>query len=273
MPDQPLSYSLDDLIYLMARLRDPRTGCPWDIKQTFKSIAPHTLEEAYEVVDTIEAQDYSGLREELGDLLFQVVFYSRLGEEQGLFSLVDIISTLVDKLVVRHPHVFPAGTLESQRSPDELPDERQIGKTWEAIKKDARQEKGQNAVLDDIPASLPALVRSAKLQKRAADHGFDWPSSEGVFEKIAEEVLELREAVASNNTEHIEEELGDLLFTVVNLCRHLNVDGETSLRKAARKFERRFKAMEQLASEQGLVFEHLPQEQQEQFWLQAKTIS
>lgn len=270
MPERTPSYTIDDLVYLMARLRDPETGCPWDIKQTFETIVPHTLEEVYEVIDAIETGDYPGLKSELGDLLFQVVFYSRLGEEQGLFVFNDIVTTLVAKLVSRHPHVFPAGTLESRRNPYDAPEEGQIGKTWEAIKKTERQEKGQKKSLDDIPASIPALSRAAKLQKRAATHGFDWQSWQGVLDKIDEEIHELRQAVETNNAEHVEEELGDLLFSVINLSRHLKVDSEAALRKAVRKFERRFTLMEQLASESGQVFEQLAPEQQELLWHKAK---
>lgn len=271
MPEQTPRYTIDDLVYLMARLRDPEVGCPWDIKQTFQTIAPHTVEEVYEVVDAIETGNYQGLREELGDLLFQVVFYSRLGEEQALFSLKDIISTLVKKLIIRHPHVFPDGTLQSKRNPKTSPDEAQIGKTWETIKKTERNDKGQRGLLDDIPSSLPALVRAAKLQKRAANHGFDWPSHSGVLAKINEELQEVREAIDTENATAIEEEIGDLLFSVINLSRHLRVDGETALRKASRKFESRFAAMEQLAIKRGLIFEELSGAEQEQLWDEVKS--
>ena len=183
-------HSLDNLLYLMRRLRDPDTGCPWDLKQTFETIVPYTLEEVYEVVDTIEREDYVHLKEELGDLLFQVVFYGQLGEEQDLFCFDDIITTLVEKLVTRHPHVFPEGTLTSSREDGVVPDETQIKQTWESLKSSERKEKGRSSVLADIPESLPALTRASKLQKRAANHGFDWPSISGVVDKLDEETTE-----------------------------------------------------------------------------------
>ena len=263
-------YSLDDLRYLMRRLRDPDTGCPWDIKQTFQTIAPYTLEEIYEVIDTIEREDYSHLREELGDLLFQVIFYSQLGEEQSLFGFEEIVSGLVEKLVVRHPHVFPDGTLHSQRSRGDMCAEGEIKQTWETIKKTEREEKGKQGILADIPPGLPALIRATKLQKRAANHGFDWPDVDGPLEKLQEEIGELSEAIAANQTAAIVEEVGDVLFTVVNVCRHLGVESESALRSAARKFEQRFNHMEQQAELQGRFFDDLDTDEMEQLWLQAK---
>lgn len=261
---------IDDLRYLMQRLRNPETGCPWDLKQTFSSIVPHTLEEVYEVVDTIEREDYPHLKEELGDLLFQVIFYSQLAEEQSLFRFEDIVSSLVEKLVLRHPHVFPGKTLESERDIDAISSEPAIEETWEAIKKSERQEKGFHSILADIPTSLPALTRAQKLQKRASNHGFDWPSIDGVMDKLDEENNELKESLTLGNQDHIEEEVGDMMFTLVNLCRHLNIDAETSLRKASRKFERRFHHVEESVQVKGQKLTEIDLEGLDNLWKEAK---
>lgn len=265
-----LKTDIDDLKYLMQRLRNPETGCPWDLKQTFSSIVPYTLEEVYEVVDTIEREDYPHLKEELGDLLFQVVFYSQLAEEQSLFSFQDIVSSLVEKLVLRHPHVFPDKTLESERDSNVLSSEPEIKETWEAIKKSERQEKGFHSILADIPTSLPALTRAQKLQKRASNHGFDWPSVDGVMDKVDEENNELKEALTLGDPNHIEEEIGDMMFTLVNLCRHLNIDAETSLRKASRKFEKRFHHVEESVQVKGQKLSDIGFEGLDELWREAK---
>ena len=208
------TYTIDNLCYLMERLRKPGTGCPWDLKQTFKSLAPCTLEEAYEVIDAIEHEDYGQLKEESGDLLFQVIFYSQLGKERNLFDFEEVVSLLVKKLISRHPHVFPEGTLTSERQSGRAAlNEQAIKDNWESIKQGERKEKGQASILDDIPLGLPALTRATKLQKRAARHGFDWPDVQGVLEKINEETRELNEAIAGEEVDAIEEELGDVLFT------------------------------------------------------------
>lgn len=265
---------MDDLLYLMRRLRKPKTGCPWDIKQTFATIVPYTLEEVYEVVDTIERKDYPHLKEELGDLLFQVVFYGQLAKEQSLFSFEDIVSSLVQKLVLRHPHVFPEGTLESEQDSSQSSSlangEPGIKQKWEEIKKSERKNKGHNSILADVPTSLPALTRAQKLQKRAANHGFDWPSVDGVFEKLDEEHKELKAAISEDDQESIDEELGDLMFTLVNLCRHLNVDAETSLRKSTRKFEQRFHYVENSVLSKGQDFSETTPEELDQLWNKAK---
>ena len=273
--DQP---HMENLLYLMRRLRKPKTGCPWDIKQTFTTITPYTLEEVYEVVDTIEREDYPHLKEELGDLLFQVVFYGQLAEEKSLFSFEDIVSSLVQKLVLRHPHVFPEGTLESEMESNQSPilendqssDESGIKQKWEAIKKAERKKKGHNSILADVPISLPALTRAQKIQKRVANHGFDWPSVDGVLNKLDEESNELKAAISQGDQENIDEELGDLMFTLVNLCRHLNVDAETSLRQATRKFEQRFHHVENTVSSKGQDFSETALEELNQFWGEAK---
>ncbi|MBL4782550.1 MAG: nucleoside triphosphate pyrophosphohydrolase [Porticoccaceae bacterium] len=256
----------------MARLRDPGTGCPWDIKQDFQSIVPHTLEETYEVVDAIERGDFSHLCEELGDLLFQVVFYSQMAKEQDLFDFQEIIDVLTAKLIRRHPHVFPEGTLYSERQSDFVPDQAAIRSTWEKLKAKDRLDKGALERLSDIPLALPALSRAVKLQKRAANHGFDWPDYRPVLEKIDEELAELREAIELNNAQHIEEELGDLIFACANFGRHRGIDLEACLRGANLKFSTRFRAMEVIADNKGLDFEELSLEEKNDLWLQVKNM-
>ena len=266
-------YRLNDLIELMARLRDPLDGCPWDLQQNYQSIVPSTIEEAYEVADAIERGNYTDLRDELGDLMFQTVFYSQLASEEGLFDLEEVISTLVAKLVRRHPHVFPDGTLDSRKgglvSSSDV-DEQKIKENWEEIKRKERLNKGQLSVLDDIPLNLPALSRAQKTQKRAASLGFDWQNAEQVLPKIDEELAELREAMDQQDKEAVEEELGDLLFSCVNLGRKLKLDSEQVLRKAERKFEYRFKNMEQVIDSEGFLIKDLSIEQLETFWQKAK---
>lgn len=261
-----MAYDIDDLLYLMARLRDPRDGCPWDLKQSYATIAPSTLEEAYEVVDTIERDDLDHLQEELGDLLFQVIFYSQLAREEQRFDFSQVVSDLVAKLVRRHPHVFPDGTLQSRASTTgEKPS--QVKQRWEAIKQQERSAKGAEGLLDDVPLNLPALSRAAKLQKRAASVGFDWPEVEGPIAKVREELQELEQALADKDPQAMAEELGDLLFAAVNISRSLNVDPEAALRAGNRKFEQRFRHME-THSEQSLS--ELNLEQLEALWQEAK---
>ncbi|MYM62566.1 nucleoside triphosphate pyrophosphohydrolase [Pseudomaricurvus sp. HS19] len=267
-------YSLDDLRYLMQRLRDPADGCPWDLKQDYRSIAVSTLEEAFEVVDAIEREDYPDLREELGDLLFQVIYHSQLAEEEQRFDVGDVISDLVTKLVRRHPHVFPDGTLQSRAAMAASPEgEANIKQRWEALKQQEREGKGKAGVLDDVPVNFPALTRAAKLQKRAAGVGFDWPGEEGVLEKIAEELEEVRDALDAAETDAVEEELGDLLFAVVNLCRHRKVDPEKALRRTNRKFEQRFRFIEQQLAAQGISPAEATLDEMDNLWNQAKAES
>lgn len=263
-------YGLEDLLYLMARLREPDTGCPWDLQQDYRSITPSTLEEAYEVVDAIEKADYGHLQEELGDLLFQVVFYSQLGQEDGHFSFKGIVSELVDKLVRRHPHVFPDGSLESRIETRAARDEEAIKANWEQLKSQERAARGKAGILDDVPLTLPALSRAAKLQKRAANAGFDWPHIAGVVEKIEEELTEVKAALAAEDKTAAADELGDLLFAAVNLSRHLKLDPEAVLRAGNSKFERRFRYMEQMARQRGRPLENLSAAAMEALWLEAK---
>lgn len=237
------------LVDVMARLRDPDRGCAWDVAQSFSTIAPYTIEEAYEVADAIARNDLPALRDELGDLLLQVVFHSRMAEEQGAFALRDVIGSITDKMVRRHPHIFGDGA----DSPG-----------WESIKADERRQSGAAGALDGVAAALPALMRAEKLQKRAARTGFDWPDSTGAKAKIAEELEELD---AAATPDEVEDEAGDLLFAVVNLVRHHGVDAEAALRRANIKFERRFRAMEAAA---GDAFTGLSLEEKEALWAAAK---
>ena len=270
MPAESKADSIGDLLYLMARLRKPETGCPWDIKQDFHSIVPHTLEETYEVVDAIERGDFAHLREELGDLLFQVIFYCQMAKEKGLFEFSDVTDELNAKLLKRHPHVFPDGTLSSERIAGAAPEQAEIRNAWEKLKAQDRLKKGQKGRLADIPLAIPALSRAEKLQKRAANHGFDWPDCPPVLDKIDEELGELREAIDLNNEQHIEEELGDLIFACVNLGRHRGLNLEACLRRANRKFEARFRGMEEIAGNSSLDFEGLSLETKNDLWEQVK---
>ncbi|WP_144822805.1 nucleoside triphosphate pyrophosphohydrolase [Marinobacter piscensis] len=277
-----MSYTIEDLKELMARLRDPETGCPWDTRQTFRSIVPHTLEEAHEVADAIEREDYSNLRDELGDLLFQVIFYSRIGAEKDLFSFDAVVDNLVRKLVRRHPHVFPEGTLESRIDPDNRPDEAWIRESWERIKAEERAREpvvnaGPQGRLDGIARTLPAMMRAEKLQKRASRHGFDWPDIEPVFDKLHEEIDELKEAWQAARTgqgdeDAVEEELGDLLFVCVNLARFMKVNPEQAVGRTNHKFEARFRAIEQALERQGRSFDDETLETLDGIWQSVKGV-
>lgn len=268
MNEMPVNkYSIHDLIYLMKRLRDPVTGCPWDLKQDYQSIAGHTLEEVYEVIDAIERDDLEHLSEELGDLLFQIIFYSQLGREQDRFDFYQITSKITEKLLRRHPHVFPDGTLESVRDTDTV-EVGAIKQVWESLKKQERTQKGEIKVLDDIPLAIPALSRATKLQKRAASVGFDWPTTAGVIEKVKEEIDELEAEISIGNSAAITEELGDLLFSCVNLARHLEVNPETAMRAANAKFKRRFDKVETLAG--GAEIQNLSARELEVLWDKVK---
>lgn len=250
----------------MARLRDPHAGCPWDIKQDYASITPSTLEEAYEVVDAIEKQDFVHLKEELGDLLFQVIFYSQLGQEQNRFEFASVVSDLVGKLIRRHPHVFPDGTLHSRvDNRHTLPSD--IKARWEAIKQQERDDKGAQGLLADVPLALPALSRAAKLQKRAASVGFDWDNVQQPIAKVREELEEVEDALATKDHAAVVEEIGDLFFAVVNISRHLKIDPEQALRAANQKFEQRFGYIEQQA-QQPLTETSL--DEMNKLWEQAK---
>ena len=266
----PPGSSMEVLLRIMAMLRDEQHGCPWDRQQTFRTIAPHTLEEVYEVVDAIEREDYGHLVNELGDLLFQVVFYAQLGREAGHFDFADIVTEISDKLLKRHPHVFPEGTMESFGSDPQLTPA-QVEGSWERIKRAEREDKSDSSsILDDIPGSFPALLRARKLQKRAATTGFDWPDSAGVRAKLDEELAELDAALASRDQGQVEDELGDMFFTLVNLARHLRCDPETCLRQANIKFEQRFRLMEKAVIADGKSLDAMKPEELEHYWQLAK---
>ena len=262
------NYSIDDLRYLMSRLRDPQIGCPWDIKQNYKTIAPHTVEEVYEVIDAIERGDLEHLSEELGDLLFQIIFYTQLGAEDGLFDWDKVVNGITDKLVRRHPHVFPDGTLQSVRSANAVFDTKAINKKWEAIKQQERVDKGEDETLADIPMALPSLSRAYKLQKRAASVGFDWTNPKDVLAKVKEEIAELEVEIAKGDRLAMEDEMGDLLFSCVNLARHLSIDPEKAMRLSSNKFKRRFEAMELLAA--GETFSTMTAAEMESLWSRVK---
>ncbi len=255
------SAGLERLLAIMRRLRDPSGGCPWDLKQSFESIAPYTIEEAYEVADAIDRKNYSDLRSELGDLLFQVVFHSQLAEEADLFNFDDVAEGIAEKLTRRHPHVFAGGAEQSVES---------VRKSWETLKADERSAKGLG-VLDDVPVSLPALRRAEKLGKRAAIVGFDWPSMHGARASISNELAELDEAIEGHQgQERILEEFGDLLFSVVNLARHIGVDPEHALRVSCNKFHSRFTAVETLLSRDGRRVQDVSAEELDSLWRQVK---
>lgn len=258
--------NMQRLVEIMARLRDPEHGCPWDLEQDFRSVMPYTLEEAYEVAQAIEDGDMQALRDELGDLLFQVVFHARMAEERGAFAFEDVAGTIAQKIVRRHPHVF--GDAREADADTQT-------RSWEQIKAEERaaaRRDGQPASeLDGVPAALPALSRAVKLQRRAARVGFDWPDWRGVFAKVREELEELQDEVdAESDPALIEEELGDLLFAVANLARHLRLDPEVALRGANRKFERRFQGLEADLAARGQRFDSVSRDTLERAYERAK---
>jgi ATP diphosphatase len=253
--------SIQKLLEVMARLRDPDSGCPWDVEQDFSTIAPYTVEEAYEVADAISRDDMPGLRDELGDLLLQVVFHARMAEEAGFFDFEDVAGTISDKMVRRHPHVFGS---EAERAAGP------VDGSWARIKAEERAGNEDSSALAGVALALPALKRAQKLGKRAGTVGFDWPERKGVRAKIQEELDELEQAVGSRSPETIEEEFGDLLFAVVNLARHLDIDPEKALTGANHKFERRFRHMEAAIVGKGATLRELSLEALEQEWRAAK---
>jgi nucleoside triphosphate diphosphatase len=268
------SRDIQRLLDIMAALRAPESGCPWDLEQTFETIAPYTLEEAYEVVDAIQRGDFIDLKEELGDLLLQVVFHARMAEELNAFDFGEVVAAISGKLIRRHPHVFgEAGAL----SPDA------VKTLWDEIKRDEKAERvraraamGEPAeklagVLDGVPVALPALTRSDKLTRKAAKVGFDWPDSAQVMAKVREELDEVAEAAVQGSRAAIEDEIGDLLFAVANLARHFDIDPESALRQANHKFERRFRAVETMLAERGTSPVESNLDDMERLWAEAKT--
>lgn len=262
------------LLEIMAALRTPVTGCPWDLEQDFASIAPYTLEEAYEVVDAIERGDLADLKDELGDLLLQVVFHARMAEEQGAFAFPDVVQAITRKLVRRHPHVFGDARDLSPREVKSLWDE--IKREEKAERRAARDAMGLPAeaheagFLSGIPAALPALTRAQKLTAKAAKVGFDWPDAMQVIEKIHEELDEVKEAASSGERDRIEDEIGDLLFSVTNLARHYGIDPEQALRRTNAKFERRFTSVEKALRNQGSSLDEASLDEMEELWVEAK---
>jgi nucleoside triphosphate diphosphatase len=255
---------IEQLLDIMRRLRDPNGGCPWDVQQNFKTIAPYTIEEAYEVSDAIDRNDLNDLKEELGDLLLQVVFHAQMASEQGAFHFNDVVASICEKMTVRHPHVFAGTSVEDAEHQTKL---------WEEQKRREREAKNgaEASVLDGVSRGLPEWQRASKLQKRAASVGFDWPDVNPVFDKLHEELDEVREEFArGKGHQALEDEIGDVLFVAVNLARHANVDFGSALRRANQKFERRFRRMEQLAKAQGQELQNMNLHAQDALWDQAK---
>ncbi len=265
--DSPLIYDINDLLYIMSKLRDPKSGCPWDIEQTFKTIAPYTIEEAYEVDEAIRDNDMPALKDELGDLLFQTVFHGQMAKEAGHFTFHDIVQNISDKMVRRHPHVFGNGTIKDADAQTHA---------WEQQKAKERKEKAKASgtvpsALDGVSIALPATLRAVKLQKRAARVGFDWPETLQVLDKLKEETEELVEAASkANNQDHIEEEFGDLMFVMCNLARHLKIDPEEALRSANAKFTRRFKGVESELQKLDKTPEQSSLEEMDDLWNKVK---
>jgi nucleoside triphosphate diphosphatase len=259
-------YSIDDLLAVMARLRDRETGCPWDLKQSFATIAPYTIEEAYEVADAIARDDVDGLKDELGDLLLQVVYHAQMASEDDRFAFADVVDTITAKMIRRHPHIFEDASLrESFESAG----------VWERIKAEEKSKKGARAesILADVPVGLPALTRAVKLQSSAAHVGFDWPSLKPVLEKIEEEIGELKAAIASEGagtSPKVAEEFGDLLFVMANVARHLGIDPEDALRNANAKFVRRFGSIEDALRRDGRAPQDSTLEEMDALWDLAK---
>jgi ATP diphosphatase len=261
-----MSRPVDDLIAIMARLRDPATGCPWDVKQDFASIAPYTIEEAYEVADAIDRHDMHDLRDELGDLLLQVVFHARMAEEAGYFAFGDVVQSICEKMVRRHPHVFDEVTHESDAA---------RSRDWDRLKAEERRLKGgdDTSALAGISHGLPEWQRAVKLQKRAANVGFDWPDHRPVLDKIVEEIDEVRHEFDNGaDEERLTDEIGDVLFVAANLARHAKVDVSHALRGANAKFERRFRGMEAIAAGEGRTLASYTLEEQEALWARVKAM-
>lgn len=255
MPAEPIAR----LLHIMARLRDPASGCPWDLKQSYSSIVPYTLEEAYEVADAIARGNFDELKDELGDLLFQVVFYAQIAKEEGRFQFADCVTAICDKLERRHPHIFGSVTASDADT---------VLKNWEALKSAERQQVGQHSVLDNIPNAMPALSRAYKLQKRCANVGFDWPDVVGCWDKVKEEILEVEQTAAASP--ELAEELGDLMFALVNVVRKHKLDPEAVLRAANSKFEQRFRLVEQALNALGKTPAQSDLAEMDALWQQVK---
>lgn len=261
-------HSLEDLLAVMARLRDPESGCPWDVKQSFATIAPYTIEEAYEVADAIAREDFDGLKDELGDLLLQVVYHAQMASEESRFQFADVVDAIARKMIRRHPHVFEDPSRREEFMSTDL---------WDRIKTEEKAERGGHetsaSILGEVPVGLPALTRAVKLQKRMAKVGFDWPSLEPVLAKVDEELDELKAAIVEDGAEsktRFAEEFGDLLFVMANVARHLGVDPEAALRAANAKVVRRFQSIEKALAEEGRKPEDATLEEMDHLWDEAK---
>lgn len=259
--ERAVSDNISRLLSIMSRLRDPQTGCPWDLKQSYATIVPYTLEEAYEVADAIARESFDELKDELGDLLFQVVFYAQIAKEEGRFAFDDCVAAICDKLERRHPHIFSDVTAEDADT---------VLRNWEALKSAERKDVGQHSVLDNIPQAMPALSRAYKLQKRCANVGFDWPTVEGCWDKVKEEIVEVEQTAAGSP--ELAEELGDLMFALVNVVRKHKLDPEAVLRAANSKFEKRFRAVEQALAEQGKSPEQSDLTEMDALWQKMKRL-
>ncbi len=258
-------YTMTDLIEVMSALRDPDGGCPWDLEQSFDTILPYTLEEAYEVADAIDRNNMTELREELGDLLFQSVYHAQMASENGDFDLHDVIHDVTDKMITRHPHVFKDQDAQTAADVDEI---------WDAQKsKEAKHIGADKSALDGVAKALPSLLRAQKLQKRAAKVGFEWPNTMHVLDKLEEEIAEMRQALTNNDVENQEEELGDILFLLANYGRMLGINAEEAVRKCNQKFEKRFRGIEQDFKDQGVTFSEASLEQMEQSWNKQKKVA
>ena len=254
---------IEALLKVMARLRSPEGGCPWDLEQTFRTIAPYTIEEAYEVADAIERGDMAALKDELGDLLFQAVFHAQMAREEGLFDFGDVAEAIAEKMIRRHPHVFADADMRNAAEQTEA---------WETQKAQERAGRGHDSLLADVPPGLPGLSRAVKLQKRAARVGFDWKNPKDVLDKVGEETRELQAAVETACREDIEEEFGDLLFVLANLSRHLDIDPDAALRRANEKFIRRFRHIEDAVKKSGRSLKDASLGEMEALWDDAKEI-
>jgi ATP diphosphatase len=264
-----IKYSFDDLKYLMGRLRNPQDGCPWDLKQTYQTIVPHTLEEVYEVIDAIENNDYEHLSEELGDLLFQVVFYAQIASEDNCFELEDVVHQLVSKLIYRHPHVFPEGTLQSRAGTQNISDD-DVNDQWDTLKSKEKNTVVSQRILGNVPHAMPGLLRARKLQSKAAKVGFDWPDITSVLDKVDEEIEELKEAIEKGDQKAVENELGDVLFVLANIARHAGIDPEQAIRSTNKKFERRFSHVEDQVVRSEKSWASFDLTELDSFWNEAK---
>lgn len=260
-----MSAAIDRLVQVMARLRNPNGGCPWDLEQSFKTIAPHTLEETYEVIEAIEQNDTKAMKDELGDLLFQIIFHAQMGSEANLFTLDEIATHVTDKMIERHPHVFGDRNVDTAQG---------VVTNWEndkAKKREAAANGKPVSALDGVTTALPASTRAVKLQNRAARVGFDWPDARDIIAKIREEITELENEIdAKDNHDAVEDEFGDVFFAVINLARRLKVDPETALRRTNRKFESRFRGIEQKLAAQGRDIQNATLDEMEKIWNEVK---